>query len=115
MSDFSLSRINLRQEQKADTVGEYRRQEKALEEACKQFEGIFLSTMWKDMMKSAKSFGGEEKKNAFAPMEDLAMEMVSEHLSESQGVGMWKVLYDQLHLQIPVPDELKKETKERGA
>ena len=113
MSDFSLSRINLRQEQKADTVGEYRRQEKALEETCKQFEGIFLATMWKDMMKSAKSFGGEEKKNAFAPMEDLAMEMVSEHLSESQGVGMWKVLYDQLHLQIPVPDELKKQVNQK--
>ena len=113
MSDFSLSRINLRQEQKADTVGEYRRQEKALEETCKQFEGIFLATIWKDMMKSAKSFGGEEKKNAFAPMEDLAMEMVSEHLSESQGVGMWKVLYDQLHLQIPVPDELKKQVNQK--
>lgn len=111
MSEFSLSGINLRKQQKADSVGEYRRQEKALEEACKQFEGIFLATMWKDMMKSAKSFGGEEKKNAFAPMEDLAMEMVSEHLSESQGVGMWRVLYDQLHLQIPVPDELKKADK----
>ena len=113
MSDFSLSRINLRKEQKTDTVAEYRRQEKALEETCKQFEGIFLATMWKDMMKSAKSFGGEEKKNAFAPMEDLAMEMVSEHLSESQGVGMWKILYDQLHLQIPVPDELKKQVNQK--
>ncbi|MBP8785730.1 MAG: hypothetical protein KBH12_09635 [Synergistaceae bacterium] len=113
MSDFLLSRINLRKEQKTDTVAEYRRQEKALEETCKQFEGIFLATMWKDMMKSAKSFGGEEEKNAFAPMEDLAMEMVSEHLSESQGVGMWKVLYDQLHLQIPVPDELKKQGDKR--
>ena len=113
MSDLLLSRINLRKEQKTDTVAEYRRQEKALEETCKQFEGIFLATMWKDMMKSAKSFGGEDEKNAFAPMEDLAMEMVSEHLSESQGVGMWKVLYDQLHLQIPVPDELKKQGDKR--
>ena len=113
MSDLLLSRINLRKEQKTDTVAEYRRQEKALEETCKQFEGIFLATMWKDMMKSAKSFGGEEGKSAFAPMEDLAMEMVSEHLSESQGVGMWKVLYDQLHLQIPVPDELKKQVDKR--
>ena len=46
MSDFLLSRINLRKEQKTDTVAEYRRQEKALEETCKQFEGIFLATMW---------------------------------------------------------------------
>ena len=91
------------------TPEEYRRQEKALETACKQFEGTMFSKLWKDMLKSARTIGGEEKKREYGPLEDTVVEMVSEHLSESQGVGVWKVLYDQLHAQLPVPEEIKAE------
>ena len=87
-------------------VKAYRKKEKALEQSCKQFEGIMFSKLWKDMLKSAREIGGEEKKRIYGPLEDTVVEMVSEHLSESQGVGLWQVLYDQLHSQLPVPAEL---------
>lgn len=91
---------------------EYRRQEKALETACKQFEGTMFSKLWKDMMATARSPLGPEKKREFAPLEDTVVEMVSEHLSESRGVGVWKVLYDQLHERLSLPEELREEKAE---
>jgi Rod binding domain-containing protein len=94
------------------TIEEYRRQEKALETACKQFEGTMFSKLWKDMIKTAKSPLGPEKKSEFAPLEDTVVEMVSEHLSVSRGVGVWKVLYDQLHERLPLPEDLREEKAE---
>ncbi|WP_352425405.1 hypothetical protein [Aminomonas paucivorans] len=73
-----------------------KRKEKQLEKACKQFEGVFLASLWKEMMASARRLGGEDRKRPFGPMEDTAVEMASEALSEAEGVGLWKVLYDQL-------------------
>ena len=95
------------------TPEEYRRQEKKLEETCRQFEGIMFAKLWKDMLKSARNFGeAQEKKREYGPLEDTVVEMVSEHLSESQGgVGVWKVLYDQLHAQLPMPPEIKAENE----
>jgi Rod binding domain-containing protein len=94
------------------TIEEYRRQERALETACKQFEGTMFSKLWKDMMRTARSPLGEEKKREYGPLEDTVVEMVSEHLSESRGVGVWKVLYDQLHERLPLPEELRQEKAE---
>lgn len=97
-------------ERKTITLEEYRRQEKALEQTCKQFEGTMFSKIWKDMMKSARNlFEQDEKKQLYGALEETAVEMVSEHLSESQGVGVWKVLYDSLHKQLPLPEELQAE------
>lgn len=97
-------------ERKTITLEEYRRQEKALEQTCKQFEGTMFSKIWKDMMKSARNlFEQDEKKQLYGALEETAVEMVSEHLSESQGVGVWKVLYDSLHQQLPLPEELQAE------
>jgi Rod binding domain-containing protein len=94
------------------TIEEYRRQERALETACKQFEGTMFSKLWKDMMRTARNPLGEEKKREYGPLEDTVVEMVSEHLSESRGVGVWKVLYDQLHERLPLPEELRQEKAE---
>lgn len=116
MYDFGAinnpSRLN---ENGSMPVGEYRRQEKALETACKQFEGVMFSKLWKDMIKTARNpLSLEEKKREYGPLEDTVMEMVSEHLSESRGIGVWQVLYDELHARIPVPDELRKEAGAAG-
>lgn len=100
---------------KGMSVEEYRRQEKALETACKQFEGTMFSKLWKDMLKSSRTIGGEEKKREYGPLEDTVVEMVSEHLSENRGIGVWKVLYDQLHAQLPVPEEIKAEKEAAAA
>lgn len=100
----------------AITLEEYRRQERELEKSCKQFEGTIFSKIWKDMMKSARNLmSQDEKKRLYGALEDTAMEMVSEHLSESQGVGVWKVLYDSLHQQLPLPPELQAERDAKHA
>ena len=91
------------------TIEQYRKQERALEETCKQFEGTMFSKLWKDMLKSARTIGGKEDKREYGVLEDTVVEMVSEHLSQQQGIGVWKVLYDQLHEQLPLPPELKAE------
>ncbi|MDR3321515.1 MAG: hypothetical protein LBS93_03625 [Synergistaceae bacterium] len=116
MADFSgINRPNGRDTDGNITVEEYHRQERALETACKQFEGTMFSKLWKDMMKTARTPFGEEEKREFGALEDTVVEMVSEHLSESQGVGVWKVLYDELHERLPLPPEMKAERDEKLA
>ncbi len=118
MSNFNaINRGELRGPGGAMTVEEYRRQERTLETACKQFEGTMFSKIWKDMMKkSARNLmESEEKKSLYGALEETAMEMVSEHLSESQGVGVWKVLYDSMHKQLPVPEEIRAEREAQKA
>ncbi|MDR3332662.1 MAG: hypothetical protein LBT08_08535 [Synergistaceae bacterium] len=113
MSNFNaINRPNLRNPDGSMSVEEYRRQEKALEVTCKQFEGTMFSKIWKDMLKSARAIGGEDDKRLYAALEDTTVEMVSEHLSESQGIGVWKVLYDNLHSQLEVPAEIRAEMNE---
>lgn len=99
MNEFAVRRENVTQK-------EYNRMEKQLEESCRQFEGIMFAKIWKDMMASARNFGeSEEKKRLYGPLEDTVVEMVSENLSVSQGIGVWKVLYDQMHKLLPQPEE----------
>ncbi len=76
------------------------REKARLEEACRDFEGIFLADLWKNMMKSARALGDGDKRT-YAVLEDLAVEMSSESLSEGEGVGLWKVLYSQLVKALP--------------
>lgn len=117
MSGFSaINRPNLRNEDGSMSVPEYRRQEQALETACKQFEGIMFSKLWKDMIRTARNpLSLEEKKREYGPLEDTVMEMVSEHMSESQGIGVWRVLYDEMHARLPVPEEIRQERAAEAA
>ena len=117
MSDFSgINRPSLRNEDGTMSVAEYRRQEKALETACKQFEGVMFSKLWKDMLKTARNpLSLEDKKREYGPLEDTVVEMVSEHLSESQGIGVWRVLYDEMHARLPMPEEIRQEKAEAAA
>lgn len=79
------------------------RQREELKEACQHFEGILLSMLWKDMMRTAREMG-DGSRRPFAPLEDTAVEMASQSLSESGGVGLWKVLYDQLQESLPAEE-----------
>jgi len=108
MSNFNLiNRPNFLNPDGSMSVKEYERKARELEETCRQFEGQMFGKIWKDMMKAARSIGGEERRREYGPLEDTVVEMVSEHLSESQGIGMWKVLYDSLIKQLPEPVEFE--------
>lgn len=71
-----------------------------LEEACRSFEGLFLADLWKNMMRSARALGGGDKRT-YAALEDTAVEMSCESLSQGEGIGLWKILYDQLVAGLP--------------
>jgi len=74
---------------------------KRLKETCQQFESIFLADIWKKMgTLSRKISGKEDRDRPFAQMEDLALEMSAEDLSKSGGVGLWKMLYEELLPQL---------------
>ena len=106
MADFSaINRPNFRNPDGSMSVKEYERKSRELEETCRQFEGQIFGKLWKDMMKAARTIGGEERRREYGPLEDTVVEMVSEHLSENQGIGMWKVLYDSLVRLLPEPVE----------
>ena len=104
MADFSaINRPNFLNPDGSMSIKEYERKSLELEETCRQFEGQLFGKIWKDMMKSARTIGGEERKREYGPLGDTVVEMVSEHLSENQGIGLWKVLYDSLIKQLPEP------------
>lgn len=74
---------------------------KTLKESCQQFESIFVAEIWKKMGSlSRKISGKEDRDRPFAQMEDLALEMSAEELSKSGGVGLWKMLYEELIPQL---------------
>lgn len=72
-----------------------------LKESCQQFESILWADIWKKMKTNARRIGGEdEKSRPWKQMEDLSVEMASEEIAKSGGVGLWKVLYDQMIDQV---------------
>jgi flagellar protein FlgJ len=76
------------------------RDARRLKEACQQFESILLAQLWKKMKTNAQEFSGGEKARPWKQMEDLSMEMASEELAKSGGAGLWKVLYDQMIVNV---------------
>ena len=71
-----------------------------LKEACQQFESILMAQIWKKMKTNARSFSGGENARPWKQMEDLSVEMASEELAKSGGFGLWKVLYDQMVVNL---------------
>jgi len=76
------------------------RDAKKLKESCQQFESILWAQIWKKMKTNAREFSGGEKARPWKQMEDLAVEMASEELAKSGGAGLWKVLYDQMIVNV---------------
>lgn len=74
---------------------------KKLKEACQQFESILVAEIWKKMSSNARKISGKnDMDRPFGQMEDLAVEMSAESLSKSGGVGLWKILYEDMLPQL---------------
>ena len=74
-----------------------------LKESCQQFESILWAQVWKKMRNNARQFSAgedEERTRPWRQMEDLSIEMASEEIAKSGGAGMWKVLYDQMIVNL---------------
>lgn len=79
--------------QKASASGSSR---KKLEDSCRQFEGFFLAELMKKSKEAGVASLGENKKT-FGALEETALEMSARSISEEgEGLGLWKVLYDDL-------------------
>lgn len=76
------------------------RDARRLKEATQQFESILLAQVWKNMKANARVLGGNTGARPWGQMEDLAVEMASEELAVSGGVGLWRILYDQLIVNV---------------
>ena len=73
-----------------------------LKKACQDFEAILVGKLMKESMAGARKISkgsGAEDSRPFGPLEDLTVEMVAEEICESGGVGLWKMLYDQVSKQ----------------
>jgi flagellar protein FlgJ len=71
------------------------REKAKLREACKQFESIFLAKMLKEA-RADEAFWEDGEKSPFGALEETAMEMTAETLSEQGGIGLWEMLYESL-------------------
>ena len=76
------------------------RDARRLKESCQQFESILWAQIWKKMQTNARSFSGSDKARPWKQLEDLSVEMASEELAKSGGTGLWKVLYDQMIVNV---------------
>ena len=70
-----------------------------LKESCQQFESILWAQIWKKMKTHARGFSGDKARPG-KQMEALSGEMASEELAKSGGTGLWKVLYDQMIVNV---------------
>jgi len=76
------------------------RDARRLKEACQQFESILWAQIWKKMKSNARAISGSERERPWRQLEDLAVEMASEELAKKGGTGLWKVLYDQMIVNV---------------
>ena len=71
-----------------------------LKESCQQFESILWAQIWKKAKNDAREFARGEEARPWKQMEDLSVEMASEEIAKSGGAGLWKVLYDQMIVNV---------------
>ena len=76
------------------------RDARRLKESCQQFESILWAQIWKNAKTNAREFSGGEEARPWKRMEDLAVEMASEEIAKSGGAGLWKVIYDQMVVNL---------------
>lgn len=93
------------QERSSSGPGESKQlREKNLRKACADFESIFISQLFKTMRSTVPSGGPLSKMSGKETYEMMMDQKVSEELANKGGLGLQKVLFDQLNR----PDELDK-------
>jgi len=80
-------------------------QDKQLKEACKGFESMFLSLMYKEMRNTVPKdplFGESNAMSIFKDFQDTEM---MKNVAESGGIGLADMLYKQLSPQVLAQDK----------
>jgi len=80
-------------------TGDSPSEEERLKKTCQQFEGLLLGMLWKDMRDGVRGLG-DVSSRPFGPLEDLSWEMAATQLAEGGGVGLWRLLYEELKTNL---------------
>ncbi|RKD21959.1 flagellar protein FlgJ [Caminicella sporogenes DSM 14501] len=72
----------------------------ALKSACKQFEAIFVNMLLKNMRKTVVEGGFIKKSHAREIFEGMLDEEIAKEVSKGQGIGLAKIMYEQLSKNI---------------
>lgn len=73
-----------------------RQDDEALKQACKDFEAIFVSIMFKEMYKSIPDDGIVEKSNGSKIFEEMYIEELADEIANGdEGLGISKMMYEQ--------------------
>jgi len=77
------------------------RDARRLKEATQQFESILWAQIWKKMKSNARAISGSDRERPWRQMEELAVSMATEELTiKGGGAGLWKMLYDQMIVNV---------------
>ena len=98
----TIQSYNFRAHKKPDIPPEVHdtREAQKLKESCQQFESILWAQIWKKTKDNAREFSGVQNARPWKQMEELSIEMASEEIAKGGGTGMWKVLYDQMIVNV---------------
>ena len=79
-------------------------QDKQLKEACKGFESMFLSLMYKEMRNTVPKDPLFGESNAMSIFKDFRDTEMMKNVAESGGIGLADMLYKQLSPQVLAQD-----------
>lgn len=70
--------------------------DKALMDACREFESIFMQMVLKEMRSTVQDSGLTEKTQAREIFEGMHDEELAKEMSKDQGIGLAKMLYESM-------------------
>ena len=79
-----------------DSAAAAAKEDKALREACKGFEAMFLNMMYREMRATVHEGGLFGESNARKIFEDMRDSEMAKQMAESGGIGLGDMLYKQL-------------------
>lgn len=81
-------------EKRIENLGENQDDEKLME-TLREFEGIFIHMMLKEMKKTVPDGGIIEKSQGTEIFEEMHIEELSKEMSKGEGMGIAKMMYQQ--------------------
>jgi flagellar protein FlgJ len=74
--------------------------DKALKEACQEFEAYFIHQLFKEMRRTIQSGGLIEKSQGEEIFQEMLDEEYAKNASKSDGIGLANMLYKQLKSRL---------------
>lgn len=117
-SSANFSKVLNEMQQKIDKAGKVNakdekaaKQDKELKEACKGFEAMFLSMMYKEMRATVPENTLFGKSNAEKIFEDMRDNEMMKNVADSGGIGLADMMYRQLSPQLKAQEHLNTANK----